>query len=166
MPVPQAGIQPHQVVEESCRVPEPRLPVIPLCAPPAWWASSPRSYLLKRFGCSLLRCGSSAIPHDRCQHVCWPQATNHAGHDLARRRELTDALAPAAGDIAAHVGGALDEAGAFDPTDGLITRDWALGLMTAADEHVGPLTARGLSAGEVRSLVDLVQRHPPPAAGG
>ncbi len=61
---------------------------------------------------------------------------------------------------------ALDEAGAFDPADGLIRRDWALGLMTAADECASELAARGLSAGEVSHLVDLIQRHPPPAAGG
>ena len=41
----------------------------------------------------------------------------------AWRRDLTDALAPAAGAISAHVCRALDEAGGFDPTDGLITRD-------------------------------------------
>ena len=82
------------------------------------------------------------------------------------RRDLTDALAPASGKICAQARRALEEAGAFDPADGLITRDWALGLMTAEDERVGLLAARGLSAGGVSRLVELIQRHPPPSAGG
>ena len=82
------------------------------------------------------------------------------------RRALTDALAPAAGNVALPVLQALEEAGAFDPGDGLITRDWALGLMTREGDHVERLAARGLRPVEISHLVALIQRHPPPAAGG
>ena len=82
------------------------------------------------------------------------------------RRAVTAALTPASGAISPHARMALEAVDAFDPTDGLITRDWALGLMTDEGDHVGQLAARGLSAGEVARLVELIQRHPPPAAGG
>ena len=82
------------------------------------------------------------------------------------RRTLTDALAPAAGNVSPPVFRALADAGAFDAADGCITRDWALGLMTRESDHVRRLAARGLSDGEVSHLVDLIHRHPPPAAGG
>ena len=82
------------------------------------------------------------------------------------RRALTDALAPAAGGIALPVLQALEEAGAFDLVDGLITRDWAFGLMTHEGDHVERLAARGLSEAAISRLVALIQRHPAPAAGG
>ena len=83
-----------------------------------------------------------------------------------RRREVTDALAPAFGDDTERVLQALAAVGALDPADGLITRDWALGLLTGDEERVRRLTERNLSRGTVEALIALIQRHPTPAAGG
>ena len=79
------------------------------------------------------------------------------------RGTVTEALT--APDVSAHTRAVLQKAGAFDAGDGLIQRDWALGLMTD-DEHARQLVAQGLSEAEVDQLVALVQRHPAPAAGG
>ena len=79
------------------------------------------------------------------------------------RRTVTAALATP--DVSARTRAALRQAGAFDAGDGLIRREWALGLMTA-DEHARELAAQGLSEAEVGELVALLQRHPAPAAGG
>ena len=82
------------------------------------------------------------------------------------REDLTAALGPALGDAAVHVMKVLTEAGAFDPADGQIRRDWALGLMTGDGDHVRVLRAGGLSEEQVSALTTLVLRHPLPAAGG
>lgn len=82
------------------------------------------------------------------------------------REDLTNALAPALGDDSAHVLKVLADTGAFDPEDGQIRRDWALGLMTGDDERVRLLIAGGLSDDHVRALTALIRRHPLPAAGG
>ena len=79
------------------------------------------------------------------------------------RGAVTAALA--APDVSARTRAVLQQAGAFDPGDGLIRRAWALGLMTD-DAHARNLAARGLSAAAVDRLVALLQRHPAPAAGG
>ena len=79
------------------------------------------------------------------------------------RRTLTDAFASA--DLSARTRQALAEAAAFDPADGLIDRNWALELLTEG-EPAARLRAHGLSADEVEAIVDLVRRHPAPAAGG
>jgi hypothetical protein len=59
----------------------------------------------------------------------------------------------------------LQESNAFDPGDGLIDQNWAMELMTEG-EPVRRLRAQGLRDAEVDQLVDLVRRHPLPAAGG
>lgn len=83
------------------------------------------------------------------------------------RRDLTEALTPISGDsTAAHTWQALQEAGALDPADGRIRREWALNLMTGQDAYRRPLLASGLRDDDVRALIALVQRHPAPAAGG
>lgn len=79
---------------------------------------------------------------------------------------MTGALRAESGGISVHVLQALTEAGAVDPSDGCITRDWALGLMTNEDALVDQLTRRGINSDEIRRLVALIQRHPTPAAGG
>ena len=79
---------------------------------------------------------------------------------------LTVELSASAAAVSPRVRQALKASGAFDPGDGLIRRDWALGLMTRAGDQVRALTVRGVSDGEVRALVALIQRHPTPAAGG
>lgn len=79
------------------------------------------------------------------------------------RGTVTEALTSP--DVPAHTRAVLQKAGAFDADDGLIQREWALGLMTA-DGHARRLAAEGLSEAEVNQLVALLQRHPAPAAGG
>ena len=79
------------------------------------------------------------------------------------RRALTEALRSAA--LSARTRRALEEAAAFDPADGLVDRDWALGLLSGAEPSLR-LRAHGLSDEEVDRLVELVRRHPAPAAGG
>ena len=79
------------------------------------------------------------------------------------RRTLTEALASA--DLSAHTRQVLAETAAVDPTDGLIDRNWALELLVEG-EPVAQLRAHGLSDAEVDAVVDLVRRHPAPAAGG
>ncbi len=79
------------------------------------------------------------------------------------RAAVTAALASP--EVPAPTRAALHEAGAFDAADGLIRREWALGLLTE-DEHSRRLSARGLSAAAVDSLVALLRQHPTPAAGG
>ncbi len=79
------------------------------------------------------------------------------------RGTVTEALT--APGVSAHMRAVLQQAGAFDAHDGLIQREWALGLMTD-DEHARQLGAQGISEEEVDQLVALVQRHPTPAAGG
>ncbi len=82
------------------------------------------------------------------------------------RRGVTGALSPTFGDDADRVRQALTTVGALDPADGLISREWALGLLTGDEERVRLLTERGLSDGTVRDLIALIERHPLPAAGG
>jgi hypothetical protein len=79
------------------------------------------------------------------------------------RRSLSDALAPP--EIAAGTRRALEAAGAFDPTDGLIDRDWALALLID-QEPARRLSAHGVGETEIERLVALLRRHPAPAAGG
>ena len=79
------------------------------------------------------------------------------------RRSLTEALASA--DLSARTRRALEETAAFDPADGLVDRDWALGLL-AEGEPAARMRAHGLSDEEVGHLLALVRRHPAPAAGG
>ena len=79
------------------------------------------------------------------------------------RGAVTEALTSP--DVSAHTRAVMQKAGAFDAGDGLIQREWALGLMTD-DEHARQLAAQGLSEAEVDRLVALLQRHPAPAAGG
>ena len=79
------------------------------------------------------------------------------------RRTLTDALGSA--DLSAHTRQVLAETAAFDPADGLIDRTWALELL-AEGEPAARLRAHGLSEAEVAAMVDLIRRHPTPAAGG
>ena len=79
------------------------------------------------------------------------------------RRTVTAALV--ASDTSDRTRRALAEAGAFDPADGLLDRDWALALMT--DQGPARRTAiDGLSEEESGRLVALLRRHPTPAAGG
>ena len=83
------------------------------------------------------------------------------------RRDLTEGLAAASGDgITAPMWQALQGAGAIDPADGWIRREWGLGLMTGAEDYLRPLRAAGMRDEAVRALIALVQRHPAPAAGG
>jgi hypothetical protein len=79
------------------------------------------------------------------------------------RRSLTRALAPPA--VSADTRRVLDEAGAFDPADHLIDREWALALTLDA-EPARRLAALGLDPTEVDGLIALFRRHPAPAAGG
>jgi len=82
------------------------------------------------------------------------------------RRALTEALQPASGEVSAQTHAALEAAGAFNPTDGFIDRDWALGLLTNEAARTRPLRAQGLSKHDLHRLSALLQRHPLPAAGG
>jgi hypothetical protein len=82
------------------------------------------------------------------------------------RQAVTQALTPALGEVSDRMHRALQAAGALDPADGCVARDWALGLLTGADESIRPLVAQGLSADDVDQLTALIQRHPLPAAGG
>ena len=82
------------------------------------------------------------------------------------RQNLTADLRTPSNDVSPEVQNVLRAVGAFDPDDGLIRRDWALGMLSDEGAQVRELTTRGLSDREVRRLVAVMQRHPTPAAGG
>lgn len=82
------------------------------------------------------------------------------------RRDLTASLRVDADRGNAPVARVLSEVDAFDPEDGLVRQQWALGVMTEDDAHIRPLAERGLSDRQLRALIACIRRHPLPAAGG
>lgn len=82
------------------------------------------------------------------------------------RRDLTSSLMSDADGVSTQVRRVLAEVEARDPMDGLIKREWALGLMTEADEQIGLLRTQGLNSEQIADLVAFIRRHPLPAAGG